>query len=129
VQNVKCRMSDTVSRMTFWVKTLKEYVTKNIFINGLACPTLGWLTRVMEAKKPATLGEKFLMEQGQDIEIRARCLHPDGFLIKNADPELAHKETMAVIKNPDVSAVFGATFLVDRYVTKADILQQGRLDT
>lgn len=124
MQNVKCRMSDTVPRMTFWVKTLKENVTKNIFINGLACPTLGWLTRVMEAKKPATLGEKFLMEQGQDIEIRARCLYPDGFLIKDADPELAHKETIAAIKNPDVSAVFGATFLVDRYVTKADILQR-----
>jgi len=105
---------------------MKKNVTKNIFINTLACPTLGWLMRVMEAKKsePPTLGEIFRMEQGRDIEMRARSLYPGGLLIEDANLELAHKKTISAIKNPHVSAIFGATFLVDRFVTKADILQR-----
>lgn len=105
---------------------MKKNVTKNIFRNTLACPTLGWLMRVMEAKKPEppTLGETFRIEQGRDIEMRARSLYPGGLLIEDANLELAHKKTISAIKNPRVSAVFGATFLVDHFVTKADILQR-----
>jgi CRISPR/Cas system-associated exonuclease Cas4 (RecB family) len=107
-------------------KNMKKNVTKNIFINALTCPALGWLMRVMEAKKPEppTLGETFRMEQGRDIEMRARSLYPGGLLIEDANLELAHKKTISAIKNPEVSAVFGATFLVDCFVTKADILQR-----
>jgi len=105
---------------------MKKYVTKNIFINTLACPTLGWLMRVMEAKKPEppTLGEIFRMEQGRDIEVRARSLYPGGLLIEDANLELSHKKTIGAIKNREVSAIFGATFLMDGFVTKADILQR-----
>ncbi len=105
---------------------MKKNVTKKIFLNTLACPTLGWLMRVMEAKKlgPPTLGEIFRMEQGRDIEMRARSLYPGGLLIEDANPELAHKKTISAIKNREVSAISGATFLVDGFVTKADILQR-----
>jgi len=105
---------------------MKRNVTKNVFINALACPTLGWLLRVLEAKKPEppTLGETFRMEQGREIEMRARTLYPDGLLIEDSNPELAHKKTMSAIENRQVSAIFGATFLVDSFVTKADIIQR-----
>ena len=44
-------------------------VTKEIFLNAVACPTLGWLLRCDEStrqllKESRTLGAQFLMEQG-----------------------------------------------------------------
>jgi hypothetical protein len=105
---------------------MKKNVTKDVFLNALACPALGWLMRVMEIKrpKPPTLGETFRMEQGRDIEIRARSLYRDGLLIQDADPELAQRKTISAMKDPKLPAIFGATFLVDSFVTKADILQR-----
>ncbi len=107
-------------------KNMKKNVTKNIFIGALACSTFGWLLRVLEAKRtgPPTLGEIFRMEQGKEIETRARSLYPGGLPIEDADPELAHKKTLSAIKNRSVSVLFGATFQVDSFVTKADILQR-----
>lgn len=80
----------------------------------------------MEAKKPQppTLGERFLMEQGREIEMRARGLYPGGLTIEDSDPELAQKNTITAIKNRKVSAIFNATFSVDSFVTKADIIQR-----
>jgi hypothetical protein len=106
---------------------MKRNVTKNIFLNTLAfsCHTLGWLLRTREAKpEPPTLGDTFRMEQGREIELRARNLYPGGLLIEDPNPESAHKKTINVIENREVPAVFGATFLVDDFVTKADILQR-----
>jgi len=107
---------------------MKKNVTKTIFVNTLACPTLGWLMRVMEAKKPEppTLGKLFRMEQGRDIEMMARSLFPGGLAIEDANLDLAHEKTLNAIKNRDVSAIFDATFMVDNFVTKIDILQRVR---
>lgn len=105
--------------------SMKKYVTKNIFLNSLACLTLGWLLRTEEPKpEPPTLGDVFRMEQGRDIEMRARTLYPGGLLIDDSDPESARKKTISAIENHEVSEIFGATFLVDGFVTKADVLQR-----
>jgi len=111
-----------------WVKKVTRNVSKDIFLNTLACHTLGWLMRVKEVKRPSppTLGEIFRMEQGRDIEMRARSLYPSGLAIEDADLDLAHKKTMAAIKDPKVSVIFGATFLANSFATKADILQRTR---
>jgi hypothetical protein len=105
---------------------MKKHVTKKIFLNTLACETLGWLMRVKDARKPEpqTFGERFVMEQGQDIERRARELYPDGLMIEESDPELAQKHTITAIKNHKVSAIFNATFLADSYVCRADIIRR-----
>ena len=106
-------------------------VTKEIFLNTLTCPALGWLLRSEEgveqlSDKVLTLGERFRIEQGLDIHNRARQLYPDGVLVKRKDIETAAQETMDLIDNPEISTIFEGTFLADNYIAKADILR--RLD-
>jgi hypothetical protein len=106
---------------------MNKNVTKNIFLNTLAfsCTALGWILRNAKADLvPATLGDTFRMEQGREIELRARELYPDGLLIDDADPETAQKKTSAAIQNGKVSSIFSGTFQVDGYVTRTDILQR-----
>ena len=102
-------------------------VNKNIFLNSLAlCTTLGWLIRndKIELEATKTISDDFRMEQGRDIGERARSNFPDGFLVTDWNVANAVKETMDLMKNPDVKTIFEATFLVDRFVAKVDILKR-----
>jgi hypothetical protein len=72
------------------------------------------------------LGTQFRIEQGMEIERRARSLYPDGLLIDENDLETAHSKTTNALKDRKVSTIFGATFLVDGFVTKADVVQRAK---
>jgi hypothetical protein len=73
---------------------------------------------------PATLGERFRMEQGAEIHDRARTLYPHGILVGAANNETASAKTTDLINNLSASVIFEGTFLVDGYVAKADILKR-----
>jgi hypothetical protein len=106
---------------------MKKNVTKNIFLNTLAfsCNALGWILRNEQATlTPATLGDTFRMEQGQEIERRARELYPEGLVIDDVNPETACEKTNAAIQNRKVTTIFGGTFQVDGYITRTDILRR-----
>lgn len=53
-------------------------ISKNIFLNTLACPTLGWLLRseAEEARREPTTAERFHMEEGLGVHRRAHELLP-----------------------------------------------------
>ncbi|MEW6408663.1 MAG: DUF2779 domain-containing protein [Nitrospirota bacterium] len=100
-------------------------VSKEIFLNAFACPTLGWLLRSGRvAKTELTLGEKFRIEQGIEIGRRARELYPDGLLIHDMDIMSASKKTKSMMNDPNVSTIFEGTFLIDGFVARADILKR-----
>jgi len=102
-------------------------ISKDIFLNTIACPSLGWILRSEDdiaqlSYESLSLGEQFRMEQGAEIGRRARGLYPNGYLMSGRDLITAAKETEALMRKSDTSVIFEATFLVDDYATKADIL-------
>jgi len=102
-------------------------ISKEIFLNTLACPSLGWLLRSEDdiaqlSYESLSLGEQFRMEQGIEIGRRARGLYPDGYLISRRNLTTTAEETEALMRKSDTSVIFEATFLVDDYAAKADIL-------
>ncbi|HDL60225.1 MAG TPA: DUF2779 domain-containing protein [candidate division WOR-3 bacterium] len=101
-------------------------VSKEIFLNALVCPTLGWLRRMRreEISREPTLGEQFRKEQGIEIHRRARELYPEGFLIDDMDMGSASEKTKGLMKDPKVSTIFEGMFFVDGFITKADILKR-----
>ncbi len=101
-----------------------QNISKEIFLKTLKCPTLGWLMRSGKIYKTPTLGEKFRMEQGIEIGRRARELYPDGILIEHTDTASALIETKNLIDNPNILIIFEATFSIDNFVAKADILKR-----
>lgn len=102
-------------------------VSKNVFLNTIVCPSLGWLLRSGEpieklSEGALSLGERFRIEQGAEIGERARGLYPDGALVSATMLSAAAEQTLNLVRDTSVSVLFEATFLVDEYVTKADIL-------
>lgn len=104
-------------------------ITKEVFLNTAACPTLGWIMvneeeREMLFNQPLSLAEQFRMEQGLEVQNRVRKLYPDGILVDRRDNETAIRETTELMRKPDVNTIFEATFASDGYITKIDILER-----
>ena len=108
---------------------MKETISKRLFLNSMACLTLGWRLRADEppddlASESPTLGEQFRMEQGLAIGQRARQLFPDGILISTGNLAKAAAETASFVRAGGPPVLFEATFVVDEYVAKADVLSR-----
>ena len=100
-------------------------VSKQIFLNALVCPTLGWLMRSGEITEAGlTLGERFRIEQGIEIGSRARELYPDGLLIDDTDMVSASKKTKSIMADSGVFIIFEGAFLSDDFAARADILKR-----
>ena len=104
-------------------------VSKQIFLNSLVCPTLGWLLRSDKVSKQITeaeltMGERFRIEQGIEIGKRARELYPGGLLIDDTDLVSASRKTERLMNEPDVSIILEGAFLIDGFVARADTLRR-----
>ena len=97
-------------------------VSKDIFLNSIICPSFGWLIRNDKVKKTTNIGDKFRMEQGLEIGKRSRMIYPDGILIDDKDIITASEKTKTLMSNPKNNILFEATFSIDEYVCKADVL-------
>lgn len=99
-------------------------VSKNVFLNALTCPVLGWMLRTGEAPKPRlTLGDRFRFAQGREIGRRARTLYPDGLMVADVNLSSAARKTTDALHS-SVPAIFEGAFLADGFVTRADVLEQ-----
>ena len=108
---------------------MKETISKNLFLNAVVCPTLGWRLRSDDPQSevspgPLTLAQQFRMEQGVEIGRRARKLFPDGELISSGNLADAAAETAKLVRTGGSLALFEATFVVDEYAAKADVLRR-----
>jgi len=102
-------------------------VTKEVFLNTLACPTLGWLMRTMGKEailgKPS-LDQQFKMDQGLGVHQRARGLHSDGELVDEKNIAIAAEDTEKLMNNPNINVIMEGTFCYDGCVAKADVLKR-----
>jgi len=100
-------------------------ITKEIFLNTVMCPTLGWMFRNPEpGQKPLIdLGSRFRMEEGIEIGKRARNVYPEGVLIDERDSDRAILRTREVLSD-NVKIVFEGAFGYGNYIARADILKR-----
>jgi len=97
-------------------------LTKNVFLNTIACPTFGWRLKngkIVEDRSPETL---YWMDQGKQIGKLARELYPDGVFVNVPDNETAAALTSEIVADSKVRIIFEGTFITGNYVAKADIL-------
>ncbi|MBA7673142.1 hypothetical protein ES703_81330 [subsurface metagenome] len=96
-------------------------ITKRVFLNTMVCPTLGWITNSHDIQTTLSIADKFRMEEGIEIHERARKVFPEGHFIK-ADNITTAEKTQEILKDESIHVIFEATFLVNGFIAKADIL-------
>ena len=104
-----------------------QNVTKQIFLNALACPSFGWLMRIKseEVISEPTIGERFRMMQGIEVGKRARELYPDGILIDERDMTSAVERTKSLMNDSNVLNIFEGAFIVNNLAARVDVLRRG----
>ena len=99
-------------------------VSKQVFLDALTCPALGWISRVgKNGRDGLSLGEMFRIEQGTEVGRRARALYPGGKLT-SFNMRTAVKETRAALADDTVSLIFEGAFVVDGLAARADVLRR-----
>src|SRR3989344_5951713 len=98
-------------------------ISKTTFLEFLMCPKNIWL----KIHKPELLKlfalspfELQLAEQGNEVEAYARNLFPGGVLVTETGDE-AYRETERYMLSK-IPAIFQATFVVDGFIAKNDVL-------
>ena len=99
-------------------------VSKNIFLNTLACPTLGWLLRseAEETRREPTFAEQFHMEEGRSVHRRAHELFLEGLVVKSPAVRSAVEATSEAVGNPAVKEIIEGAFVVGPYAVRPDAL-------
>jgi predicted RecB family nuclease len=108
---------------------MKDNISKPIFLNSLVCPSYGWLQKHDEtdnqtAAETRSLAAQLRIEQGIEIGRRARELYTNGVIVDAKNLEEAAKKTSKLLADKNQDTIFEPTFLIDGYVTKADILRR-----
>lgn len=101
-------------------------ITKDIFLNTLACPTLGWLLRHEQATTESSNADRLRALEGEEIGRRARLQRAPGVHVETPDMTHAVEATARAMADPKVKIIYEAAFRVGPYATRADILVRGR---
>jgi len=98
-------------------------INKQTFLATLTCPTYGWLLRQNQIPEDISLSAQLRIDQGLEIHQRARCIFPQGIYIDERNIETAAERTAQLI-NSNTPVIYEASFIVDNFRTKADILKR-----
>ena len=98
----------------------KLHVNKSTFLDAIVCPTRGWLTR-NHTDEPNE-ADQLRMDEGREVGRRARALFPGGVYVNKVGLNAAAATTQELMADPKVKAIFEATWLVDQFAAKADVL-------
>lgn len=98
-------------------------IIKETFLSSLICPLMGW-KKTFEGEVELSFGDEFRKAEGIEIGKKARECFPGGVLIDDIDVNTASKKTQELMNDSNVAVVFEATFMVDGFVAKADLLKR-----
>ena len=101
---------------------MTKLLTKSLFLSGLRCPKKMWLEINKFEQEPTSLAQKRLINQGFEVQEKARKIFPDGYLIEAPSFEAIQKTKEALDSNID--CLFEAAFQFKNILVRCDILQK-----
>ncbi|MBD3375758.1 DUF2779 domain-containing protein [candidate division KSB1 bacterium] len=101
-------------------------VTKEVFLNAVVCPALGWMLRNPQpGEEPVIdMGARFRMEEGAEVGRRARNALAGGELVAERDSDRAVVRMRELLADKNVGVIFEGAFNYGNYVARADVLQR-----
>jgi hypothetical protein len=106
-----------------------QTISKSKFIAGCQClKRLYWQVHEPDLAAESDAAAYAIMEQGHGVGLLARQLFAGGVEVKWDGPEQAIRTTQELIANPDVPAIFEATFENGGVLVRVDILHRRRDD-
>ncbi len=100
-------------------------ISKSKFIAGCQClKRLYWQVHEPEFAAKPNAASAAILEQGHEVGMLARQLFPSGVEVKWESPEQAIRFTKELIANPEVPAIYEATFEHGGVLLRVDVLHR-----
>ncbi len=106
----------------------KIKLSKSRFVAGCQClKRLYWQVHAPELAAEAEASDYAIMEQGREVGLLARQLFPGGVEVgSDGGLDRAIRATRELIANPEISALFEASFEHDGVLVRVDVLHRRR---
>jgi len=90
-------------------------LTRHVFLNAVACPRLGWFSRLDNPPheldpEQGSLANRFLSQESRDVHARARALFPGAVTVSRQAYEAACWQTQDLMDHPSTHTVLEAAF-------------------
>jgi len=90
-------------------------LTRQVFLNAVACPRLGWFSRLdnppheLEPEQGSLAG-RYLLQEARDVHARARVLFPNASTVTRQAYEAACWQTQDLMDHPSTHTILEAAF-------------------
>ncbi len=88
------------------------------------CPTLGWQTKRRMLPRLTGLNNEILLFEGKKIHKMSWDLFPDGLNAQKQNIDSSAQYTKELLQNPENKTLFEASFVIDGYSVRTDVLQR-----
>ncbi|MEY2536427.1 MAG: hypothetical protein QOG67_167 [Verrucomicrobiota bacterium] len=102
---------------------MRQVLTKADWLAARGCVTQGWF-QLREPSAAPTEAERFRMQQGFEVGLRARDLFPNGMFVGKKDGVVPAEVTHQLINMSEHDTFFEPTFVADPFIAKVDILRR-----
>lgn len=99
------------------------YINKNVFINYLDCPTLGWMSRRKLIPRQIGLNDRLLMREGRDIHKLSWNLFPGAVNAQKSEIQTSEQHTKQLIEENN-KTILEASFVSGGFSVRADIIRK-----
>jgi hypothetical protein len=102
-------------------------LTRQSFLNSVACPRMGWFSRLESpplqlVSEQGTLAERFRGDEQKDLHDHARALFPDAALVTRQAYEAACWQTQDLLDRPSTRVILEAAFWTANCRARANAL-------
>lgn len=99
-------------------------MTKHIYLDAQKCLRRGWFARNPPLVVAPDEASQFHADEGVEVGMQARRLYPEGVAVEWTGLPGTVAATRRLMNDPHVSVIFEATFAIDGYITRADLLRR-----
>ena len=99
-------------------------MTKNIYLEARQCLRRGWFARNPPEVVALDEASQFHIDEGVEVGMQARLLYPQGVAVEWTGLPSTVARTQQLMNDPNVSVIFEATFAIDGYTARADVLRR-----
>ncbi|QDT55946.1 hypothetical protein Pan44_39940 [Caulifigura coniformis] len=99
-------------------------IRKKTVLDCRTCATMGWVTHRSQRDSTLTLAERFRIDEGNEIGVRARGYFAGGTLVEDLGIGPALVRTRAIIADGQIDTIFEAAFEAGEFVARVDVLRR-----
>ncbi|MDR3243326.1 MAG: DUF2779 domain-containing protein, partial [Elusimicrobiota bacterium] len=103
-----------------------ENINRSVFLRYIDCPVLAWVSKRKKVRQEQGLNDELLFLEWKNVRQKAALLFPEAISARRQDKDnnSSQQITSEIIQNPQNKTILDASFAIDGFCARADVLQR-----